>query len=477
MRKLMNKSVNASYKKLATTSLLVFLTACEVGPDYERPKIAMPDLNAKEEIAEFVANKWWSVFSDVTLNNLEERALKYNADMKIAIANVEMAAAMAGVAIADLFPSIKASGRGNRSLDSKNTRMGKMLTEGRNATDYSAGFDASYEIDFWGKYRRANEAARANLLSAKAGKEVALLAVTAGVAKAYFQLRSLEAKLAIAERTLKIREGTCAVYKSRFQNGYCSEFDYLRVQAEMASVKTTVLNLESGLAKAENALSVLIGANPREIVARRTAKSQAIERLRIPSTVPQGLPSDILARRPDVLIVEGQLIAANAEIGKARAAYFPSISLTGAYGFESMSLGRLFAGGSEMMNFGAGIYLPIFNGGKIRSLNKAAEANYRLMLAEYEKSIQNAFRDALDALISNRKTREIVISRTRQVNALKKSYAIAKRQKEVGLIGLIDLLDVERNLLGAEMELVEALQSQLNATVDLCKALGGGWKA
>jgi multidrug efflux system outer membrane protein len=245
----------------------------------------------------------------------------------------------------------------------------------------------------------------------------------------------------------------------------------------MSSVKTTVLGLESSLAKVENALSVLIGASPREMISRKTGKDQAIEKLRIPSSVPQGIPSDILTRRPDVLQAEGKLIAANAKIGEARAAYFPSISLTGAFGFESASLSNLFGNGSNMWSFGGGISLPIFSGGKIDAANKVAEANHRKILAEYEKSIQTAFRETLDALISNRKNREIVVSRTRQVNSLKRSYAIAKKQKEAGLIGLLDLLDVERGLLTTEMELVRALQDQLNAAVDLCKALGGGWRA
>ncbi|MDR0632455.1 MAG: efflux transporter outer membrane subunit [Holosporaceae bacterium] len=455
-----------NYKNLALLSIsLILLSACEMGPDYKRPKINMPDLGAEKEIAEFVNNRWWNVFSDSTLNRLEEQALKYNSDLKQAIANVDIAYAAAGIAFSDLLPSVGASVNSSESLK----------TNKRNK-DHVAAAGASYELDFFGKYRRANEAAQANLLSSTAAKELVLLTVTAEVAKTYFQLRSLDAKLAIAKRTLKTRQETCAVYRSRFKNGYCTELDYLRVESEMSSVKTTVLDLESSLAKIENALSVLIGSSPSEMIARKTAKDQAIEKLRIPSNVPKGIPSDILARRPDVLQAEGQLIAANAKIGEARAAHFPSISLTGAFGFESTSLTKLFNSESDMWNFGGGISLPIFSGGKITAMNKAAEANYRKMLAGYEKSIQMAFRETLDALTSNRKTREIVISRTRQVNSLKRGYYIAKKQKDSGLIGLLDLLDVERGLLSAEMKLVGALQKQLNAVVDLCKALGGGWK-
>jgi multidrug efflux system outer membrane protein len=452
------------------------LVGCEVGPDYKRPQISMPDLSANEEIAKFIEEKWWKVFTDSTLNSLEEQALEHNSNLKQAVENIEIAREMAGIALADLLPSLGLAGSGSKAFASKN---GKSYVPGSNARRdvelYQAAASASYELDFFGKYRRANEAARAELLSTRAAKELALLTVTAEVAKTYFQLRALDAKRAIAQKTLKTRQDTCAVFRSRFTNGYCTELDYLRVQAEMSSVKVTVLNLESAQAKVETALSILIGISPLDMISRRTAKDQAIEKLRIPSRVPTGIPSDILARRPDILMAEAQLMAANARIGAARAAYFPSISLTGVFGFESKSLASLFNAGSDMWNFMGDVSLPIFSGGKIDAMNKIAEANYRKMLISYEGAIKTAFKETLDALTSDRKNREIVIFRTRQVNSLKKGYHIAKKQKDSGLIGLLDLLDVERGLLAAEMELVDALQNQLNSVVDLCKALGGGW--
>jgi multidrug efflux system outer membrane protein len=458
-----------------TVSMLL-VTACEFGPDYKRPQIDMPNLNAKEEIAEFISTKWWSVFKDTTLDSLEEQALKHNSDLKQAIANIDIAKAAAGIASGDLFPSIGIKGEGGKSFMSKNGKSSAAASIKRSHVDYGSSAAASYELDFFGKYRRASEAARAILLSTRAAKEAVLLTVTAEVARTYFLLRSLEAKSAIAKRTLKTRQESHQVYKSRFENGYCAELDYLRIESDMLSVNATVINLESELARTETTLSVLIGSSPREMVSRITAKNQAIENLRIPANVPQGIPSDILARRPDILQAEAQLMSANAKIGEARAAYFPSISLTGVFGFESSSLANLFNKESNTWNLGTGVYLPFFNGGKIMCANEAAEANYRKMLAAYKKSIQVAFKEALDALVVNRKNREIVVSRNRQVTALKRSYYIAQKQKESGLIGLLDLLDVERGLLSSEMELVGALQNQLNVVVDLCKALGGGWK-
>ena len=463
-------------RNLLLTMTALILAGCEVGPDYEQPKLDMPKLSDKEEMSIFKSQQWWSVFNIKTLNKLEEQALKHNADLKIAIANIDAAKAAAGVAQGDLLPQMAVSGNGTKAYISA---KGKNYVPGvtkRNSLDYLGTVGMSYELDFFGKYRRANEAARAQLLATRAAKDAILLTITSQVAKNYFLIRALDAKLAIARRTLRTRQQTYNVYKSRFRSGYCTELDYLRIESEMASVKTTVLGLEDTLAKAETSMSVLLGCSPRLFMERKTSPDQAIERLKIPNRVPKGIPSDILNRRPDLLQAESRLIAANAKVGEAKAAFFPSISSTGAFGVESKNLGQLFTPGRDAWTFSGGINLPIFTGRKLTSMSDAAKANYRAALASYEKTVQIAFKEALDALVSNRKSREIVVSRTRQVNALKRSYEIAKKQKEAGLIGLIDLLDVERGLLSCEMELTTALQDQLNAVVDLCKALGGGWK-
>lgn len=457
-------------------SLFLF-SGCDVGPDYERPELSLPDqtnARADEEVAEFLVEGWWRIFKDPTLDNLEQHALKNNADIKQAIANIAEAAAMADVSSADYFPSIVATATGMQAGLSDSAAASQKGKTTR-AFDYVGTIGASYELDFFGKYRRANEAARANLLTSHASKEVVLLTVTSEVAKTYFALRAYDAKLAIARRTLKTRQESYLVYKSRFENGYCTEFDYLRMKAEMDSVKTTVLDLEAAAAKIENALSVLIGASPKSMVTRKTSRASTLEMLKIPTVIPSGLPSNLLARRPDVVAAEGQLIAANANIGQSIAANFPSFSLTAAFGFEGATLGHVFHPSNEMWNLGQSITLPIFSGGRIQGMTKVAQARYKKALAGYEKAVQVAFRETLDALISARKSSEIVASRTRQVDSLKKSYHIALTQKESGLIGLLDLLDVERGLLSTEMELTNALQNQLNAIVDLCKALGGGW--
>lgn len=452
----------------------VLLSGCSVGPDYKRPKLDLPMISqtrADAEVEKFLSEKWWGMFNDSTLNKLEEIAIKKNSDIKQAMAAIEEARAAAGVSNADYLPSIGLNGSGKNVGPSKKT-----TGSNENVTTYNVNVGISYEIDFWGKYRRANEAARANLMASHAAKEAVLLTITSEVAKTYFMIRALDAKLAIAKRTLKTREESYKVYKSRFENGYCTELDYLRISSEMESVKSTVLNLEAASERAENALSALIGVSPNVMMTRKTSRISSLEKLRVPSNIPNGLPSNLIERRPDVAQAEGQLIAANAIIGQTIADNFPSFSLTGMFGFESKALRTLFRNGTETHLYGLNLSLPVFTAGKISSMGNMARAKYKQMLAIYEKTVSTAFKETLDALVTNRKNHDIVISRTRQTNSLKRSYEIAKIQKESGLIGLIDLLDVERGLLAAEMDLVEALEKQLDAVVDLCKALGGGWK-
>lgn len=461
---------NKYLQKISLAGLLV-LMGCEVGPDYESPKIEMPVLKTQNEALKFLREEWWRVFKDPVLADFERRAIENNLDLKKAIANVDEARALAGISKADFFPSLNAGAQGAKKVNSQNSA----LPLSRVTKDFIGTAEASYEIDFFGKYRRANEAARATLLASRAAKDAVLLAVTSEVAKTYFAIRALHAKLAIARRTLKSREESYLVYKSRFKNGYCTELEYLRLEAEKDSVKTTVLSLEAALSKLETALSLLIGENPRQMMEMKTDYNAAVDKIRISTEVPSNIPSDFLMRRPDIIQAEGVLMAANAKIGEAMAAHFPSISLTSNVGFESDLLGNLTKRGSDFFSLSGGIALPIFNGFRIEYTTQAAKARYEGMLAEYKKTVQIAFKEALDAIVANRKNREILNARKAQVKALQKSYALAKKQKEHGLIGLVDLLDVERNLLSAEMELVTALETKLTGVVDLCKALGGGW--
>lgn len=443
----------------------LFAGGCMLGPNYKKPETQLPAAS-QEDFSIFTTTKWWEVFEDPVLNKMEDEALAYNKDLQLAIARVDEARANVGLATADQLPSLSAVGETGRAGNA----------QGSGQTQSTANAVVSFELDLWGKYRRLSEAARAQLLSSEANRDTVRLALTADVARNYFTLRALDEQLAIASRTLEARKENVRIYESRYKNGYCTEVDLKRVQASMSSVEAQQRELTLKIAQTETALSVLLGRSPRAIAEDGVERGKKLSAITLIPNVPEGLPSDLLTRRPDVRQAEGQLIAANANIGAARAAYFPSIPLTASAGYASGALNELFAGGSSgVWNLAAGVTAPIFEGGKIRSQNKAAEAQYRQMLAAYEKTVQGAFKEALDALSANRINREVFDSYKQQTQAMQRSYDLTKKQEAAGLIGVTDLLDVESNLLSAEMSLSTARLNELNAVVTLCQALGGGW--
>lgn len=443
----------------------VLVSGCLMGPNYKRPETDLPTETSSDDFSIFTNTKWWEVFNDPTLNQLEEEALSYNKDLQAAMARVDQARANVGIAKADQLPSLSGAGESGRA--------GNNLGSGQTQSTAAAGL--SFELDLWGKYRRLSEAARAKLLASEAARDTVRLALTADVARNYFALLTLDEQVAIAQRNLETRQESYRVYQSRYKNGYSTEVDLKRVEANMASVQAQARQLQLQAEQAETALAVLLGRSPREIVQKKIQRGQTLEDVLLVPNVPEGIPSELLARRPDVRQAEGQLIAANANIGAARAAYFPSIPLTASAGYASGALDSLFAGSAGVWTLGGQVLAPIFQGGKIRSQNKLADAQYQEMLAVYEKSVQTAFKETLDALAANRINREVYDSYLQQTQAMQRGFDLTKKQEDAGLISVTDLLDVEENLLNAEMNLASSRQNELNAIVNLAQALGGGW--
>lgn len=444
---------------------VLLLAGCLMGPNYKQPELDLPTGQAADNFSIFTNAQWWTVFDDEVLNQLETEALSYNKDLQAAVARVDEARAAVGIATADQLPSLSAAAQSGRA--------GSKAGSGESQS--TANVSVSFELDLWGKYRRLSEAARAQLLASEAARDTVRLTLTADVAKNYFALRMLDAQLEIAQRTLKARQENVRIYNSRYKNGYSTEVDLKRVEANMASVQAQEQQLRLKISQTETALSVLVGKSPRQIAEGATPRGKKLAEITLIPNVPEGLPSDLLARRPDVRSAEGSLIAANANIGAARAAYFPSIPLTASAGYASGALNNLFTGSSGVWAIGGQLLAPIFEGGKIRAQNKQAEAQYREMLATYEKTVQGAFKEALDALSANRINREIFESYNQQTVAMQRSYDLTKKQEDAGLIGVTDLLSVEENLLSAEMNLASARNDELAAVVNLSKALGGGW--
>lgn len=449
----------------ALAACLTLLAGCMLGPNYKRPDLDLPAGEAADNFSIFTNAKWWEVFDDPVLNQLEAEALAYNKDLQAAAARVDQARAAVGIARADQMPSLSAAAEAGRAGNNN----------GSGQTQSTAGVSASFELDLWGKYRLLSEAARARLLASESARDTVRLTLTADVANNYFTLLMLDEQLLIAQRTLKARQENVRIYESRYKNGYSTEVDLKRVEANMASVQAQERQLQLKITQTETALSVLVGKSPREIVENNVPRGKSITEITLIPDVPENLPSDLLARRPDVRSAEGQLIAANANIGAARASYFPSIPLTASAGYASGALDSLFMGSSGVWAIGGQVLAPIFEGGKIRAQNKKAEAEYREMLASYEKTVQGAFKEAYDALAANRLNRDIFESYKQQTAAMQRSYDLTKKQEDAGLIGVTDLLDVEENLLSAEMNLASARNDELAAVVNLSKALGGGW--
>jgi len=461
---------------IAALSSTLLAGCFTLGPDYRRQTVDVPDAWPEPMTTASVPAEWWRGYQDPVLDAMIQEALGHNADLRLAIARVDEARASLGVARADQWPGVSANGSASRNRASEDSALALPGTDPI-YNNVRATLDASYEIDFWGKYRRATEAARAELLAIQFNRNAVRLALIADVLRGYFNLRSLDAQVAITKRTVSTRLASLSLQRERFAAGVASELELRQVEAEAAAAQALLPALETQLARQETALSVLLGRSPREIVGSTPERGAAIEALTVPPAVPAGLPSDLLEHRPDLRQAEQQLIAANARIGQAKAAYFPTISLTGLLGGESTKLADLFSAPARIWQASGSAAQTVFDAGRTGSRVKAAKAREQQALAQYQSAIQNAFRDTLDALVAQRKARETLDAEQARVNALESALSHARLRYENGVTSLLDVLDAERGLLAAELNRVEAQRAQLAATADLFKALGGGWES
>jgi outer membrane protein, multidrug efflux system len=451
--------------------VLLSLWGCMVGPDYKRPSIDTPqswrvnDKNAKD----LVNTAWWEQFDDPVLNELISTSLSGNKDLKIAAARVEEFVGQYIYARAPIFPQISAGTSVGRS---RATARGPIPLPGNvtnPAYQYEASLGASWEIDFWGKIRRATEAARADLLRTEEARNVVILSLVTSVAGAYVHLRDLDSQLEIANSTARTREEYYKIFTLRFNAGYVSDLELSQVKSQYELALVTIPFIEKSITEQENALSVLLGRNPGPI-----PRGKTIDKLKMPA-VPAGLPSDLLDRRPDIRLAEQELIGANARIGVAKAQYFPSISLTGAFGWSSTQLSNLFSGPARTWNWAAPLTAPIFTGGALTGQVISAEAVQQQALFLYQQSVQSAFRDVEDALIDQKRSREQLDAQGRQVEALRTYARVARLRYDNGYTSYIDVLDADRSLFDAELSYTETKGTLFQALVNVYKAMGGGW--
>jgi multidrug efflux system outer membrane protein len=465
----MRDSTNPStVRNCAIAFLLAMpLSACMVGPDYRRPEVDVPTAWRLEEAeAREISNiAWWDQFQDPVLSDLVRTALANNKDLKIATANIDAAVAQYGIVSSTQFPQVNAGASAARERGSTNA----LLASGKIVNDYVLNLSASFELDVWGKLRRATESARASLLASEQGKGTVVLTVVTAVASGYIQLRALDRQLDIARYTSESLGEAARLQRIRYEEGAVPESDYQQAESQYRQAVAQVPELEREIARQEAVISVLLGRNPGPI-----ERGRDIGGFFFPA-VPADLPATLLERRPDIRQAEQQLIAANADIGVAKAAYFPDISLTGLLGLESLEFSKLFVGPSRLWSFGANLAQPIFNAGRIRSQVDQAEAIQREALYAYEKSIISAFQDVENALVDRNKFAQVRSEQARNVAALRRFRDLAELRYREGATIYLEVASAEQSLLNAELAYV-ATQSQLfQSYANLYKAMGGGW--
>ncbi len=451
--------------------IILTLSACALGPDYKRPAIDTPAAwRTEEKEAGLAANSaWWEQFDDPVLTELIVEAINANKDLRIAAARVDEFLGRFGATRAGQFPQVGAGALGIRKGLTQYANPPLSATTDNPYSDYQTFLSASWELDLWGRLRRATEAARADLLSTEEARRGITLTVVTAVATAYTDLRDFDKQLEIAERTAKSRENSLGLFKLRFSRGLISELELRQVESEYQAALATIPFLQKVIAQQENALNVLLGRNPGPV-----PRGRPLDTLALPA-VPAGLPSQLIENRPDVRQAEQGLIAANARIGIARALYFPTISLTGLFGVESVDLSRLFTGPARIWNYSVPASMPVFTAGGIAGQVKVAEAIQQQNLIRYQQVIQQAFREVEDALIDQNKSREQLKIQREQVDTLRKYSDLATLRYENGYTSYLEVLDAERALFNAELSYTNTQGVLFRALVTLYKSMGGGW--
>lgn len=458
-------------RRLILITFALLLSGCMVGPDYKRPDVNSPQAFRYEETdAQNTANTdWWKAFNDPVLDSLIDESLANNLNVKIAAANVEQAAGFLTQTRSGLFPQASYGASGTRE---RVTEAGAIpLSPGVSNPDnsYNALAGATWEIDLWGRIRRLTEAARANMLATEEARRGVILSLTATVANSYIQLRGLDDQLEVSKRTLASYAESLKLFELQFKHGQVSQMIVEQSRSQYETAAAVIPNIESQIVQTETALCILLGRNPGPI-----PRGKTIAQLGMPA-IPAGLPSELLAHRPDLAQAEQNLIAANAQIGAAKALYFPSISLTGAYGTQSNEFSDLFEGRSHTWSYGGSVTGPIFTAGAISGQVKQAEAAQQAALLSYQNAIISAFGDVENSLSARQKLADQTKAQEALVTSLREYDRLAWLQYNEGYTPYLTVLYAESQLFTAELSYVQTKASYLNAFVNIYKAMGGGW--
>ena len=453
--------------------MFLLLTGCKVGPNYQRPPATVPDGyrglapdTSQQTAASLGDEKWWAVFQDQQLQALIREALAQNYDVRIAATRVLQAQAVAGITRADQYPTISGGASANNQRFPRTSTTPEFET-----SPFNVNLSLFWELDFWGKFRRATESARASLLATEWAQKAVISSLVSNVASAYFQLLELDSEMNISRNTLASRRESLRLVEIREKGGTTSLLDVRQSEQLVYTAAASIPDLERRIEQQENLISILLGKNPAPV----TRGKPLVENLVLP-TVPAGLPSRLLERRPDIQSVEQQLIAANAQIGVAKAAYFPQITLTAVGGYESSAFTDLFTGPAGFWSFGGQLAQPIFTAGRIRSNVRLTEAQKEQAVLVYQQSIQQAFREVADSLVAYRKNQEFRAQQELLTVAAQDATRLSSVRYQGGVTSYLEVLDSDTRYFEAQLGLVQAELNERLALVQLYNALGGGWQ-
>ncbi len=464
-------SVRSSIVSLACLAL----AGCAVGPNYKRPAVQAPDQfrgAAGASSASIADTKWFDLFQDEQLKQLVSTALEHNFDLGIATERIEQARAQFRITRANEFPFLNAQGsfaaQRQSSIGSFPVQPGTNLS----SSYTQAGAGLSWEIDLWGRLRRLSESARAQFFATEEGRRAVIVSLIGDVTTNYFILRERDLELQIANQTRDSAQNSLRLVELRHTRGAATGLDVHQAEQFLYTATAQIASIQRDLEQTENAMSLLLGRAPGGI-----PRGKPLEEFVVPADPPPGLPSSLLERRPDIRQAEQNLIAANAQIGAARALYFPQISLTGFLGAQSRALSSLFTGPARFWSIAPEGVMPIFNAGQVRAGVRFSEAQKRELAIAYQRSIYTAFREVADALTSYRHTREQLAQQERLVHALSESTRLSRLRYAGGLDSYLQVLDSERNLFQGQLTLAGLRLQVLDSFVQLYRALGGGWQA
>jgi len=454
---------------IALALAIIFLQGCTVGPDYVRPEADIPKDYAIAQAKAEPAQDWWKLFNDPVLDRMEEEALANNRDLRAAAERIEQARAQVSITRSDQLPQAGVNAAHNRTRSSAISSL-PLPPEFLETNDNRVVAQFSWELDFWGKYRRATEAARADLVATEAGRDAVRSSLVSDVAHGYFALLAYDRRIETLDRTRQSWAEALVLQKARLDAGSVSELEYRQIESQLRAAEAFLPVMRLARTRQESALAILLGRTPREVFQAHLDRGN----VSIPDVVevPAGMPSDLLLRRPDLRQAEANLHAANARIGVARAAYFPDISLTGYVGSESEALKGLFTGPARTWSLAGGLLQPIYAGGQIKGGVDLADSRTREAAEYYQKSVANAFREVRDAIVAQSELREASVKQVEREQAYSRTLELARLRYQNGAINLFDLLETERQLLAARLDAIDAERDRRDAIVELYTALG-----